>query len=145
MIDTVMSGNTLKSAAYAFMEYLYAYEQTETPVEMLGIAECFEDDTEEDAKYYANLGMSVALVSQGECEDEFGISAVTSLESQLLHGGCKVMAPFGELKWKYISDQPALPQPEPANLGGYYYLIARIYFWIAMPPLSTWWLHVYMQ
>ena len=138
VIDTVMSGNTLKSAAYALTEYLYANDQVGASVEMLGIAEVF-GDAETKAQLYKEMGMSVALVSQSSEEDRDGIWFTTPLESQLLHGECLAMAPFGALKWKLFSKQGvSLPEAKPVNLRAYYYLMARIYFWVVMPSLATW-------
>lgn len=145
VIDTVMSGNTLKSAAYALTEYLYAHDQVGTPVEMLGIAEVFGDAVTA-AEPYEKLGMSVALVSQSAEEDKHGIWVTTPLESQLLHGEALAMAPFGALLWKHFLKQGAsCPEPEPGNLKAYYYLLARIYFWVAMSSLTVWRLFVTKQ
>lgn len=142
VIDVVMSGNSLKSAAYALTEYLYAHDQVGTPVEMLGIAEVF-GDAETAAEPYEKLGMSVVLVSQSAEEDKHGIRVTTSLESQLLHGECLAMAPFGALLWSHFLKQSVTcPEAEPVNLEAYYYLIARIYFLVVMPSLATWRLFV---
>ena len=86
---------------FCFISILQTH-QLDTTVEMLAISENCEE-----ASTYTGMGMHVAMVAVNEDQ----IPAVTPLESNLLHGGCKVMAPFGELDWQHLLNGVSSPWP----------------------------------
>ena len=127
VIDTAMTGNTLKSAGFALTQYLQTHQQ-DTTVEMLAISENCND-----ASTYTSMGMHVAMVAVNDDQ----IPAVTSLESSLLHGGCKIMAPFGELDWQHLLN--GISSPLPHNPSAHEYLSQQINTWSGLiAPIMTW-------
>ena len=130
VIDTVMYGNTLRSSGFALTNYLVSHEQPPS-VEMLAVSE-----NDQEASYYTDMGMHVVMVGVDENE----ILQLTALESQLLHGGCKPAAPFGELPWQQIANEDTPPQFPAVNPKPYQYLMERIASRVAGVILATAWI-----